>query len=70
MMMEMFSQMYGTGIDTNTMNALRQTMDMYPQVTFVSTLVYSYLYGVILSSILARHIAANDPFAEFMNKND
>ncbi len=70
MMMEMFSQMYGTGIDTNTMNALRQTMDMYPQVTFVSTLAYSYLYGVILSSILARHIAANDPFAEFMNKND
>ena len=56
-------------MDMNTMNQIREIIDMIPQISFVINLLYCFVYGAILSMILSRNIPNNDPFANY-NKPD
>ena len=40
-------------------------MENLPQITFISNLIYCFLYGMILSFILSRNIPSKDPFADY-----
>lgn len=55
---------YSSMLDTNSMNMLSQMEAMYPQISFFSNLIYCFLYGTVLSAILARNIPARDIFAD------
>ena len=63
---EVILQQYSSGMDLNTMNMMEKFVDMLPQISFFSTLIYCFAYGSILAAILARNIAgSNDPFADY-----
>ena len=68
--MDLIYEMYGSSLDSNTRSALQKIEEHYSRIAFVSTLVYSWLYGVVLSFILSRSIPKQDPFASYMNEND
>lgn len=66
--MDLYYQMYGNMLDENTRAMLQKVEDYYPQIMFFSTLIYSFLYGVVLSAILSVSIPRKDPFSSFMDK--
>lgn len=66
--MDLYYQMYGNMLDENTRAMLQKIEDYYPQIMFFSTLIYSFLYGVVLSAILSVSIPRKDPFSSFMDK--
>ena len=63
---EVILQQYSSGMDLNTMNMMEKFVDMRPQISFFSSLLYCFAYGSILASILSRNIVGNDPFADFI----
>ena len=63
---ELIMQQYSSSMDLNTKNMMEKFIDMLPQISFVSNLIYCFAYGSILAAILARNIAgSNDPFADY-----
>lgn len=54
-------------LDSNTMSKMSSIMERMPEISFFQTLIYCFLYGTILSSILSRGIPKKDPFAEYRN---
>lgn len=52
-------------MDSNTQSMIETYMERLPQITFISNLIYCFLYGMILSFILSRNIPSKDPFAEY-----
>lgn len=68
--MDLLYEMYGSMIDANTRSALQYIENSYPQIMFFSTLIYSWLYGIVLSAILSRSIPRRDPFASYMDNNN
>ena len=62
---ELILQQYSSGMDLNTMNIMEKFVDMLPQISFFSSLLYCFAYGSIIAAILSRNIAGNDPFADF-----
>ena len=62
---EVILQQYSSGMDLNTMNMMEKFVDMLPQISFFSSLLYCFAYGSIIAAILSRNIAGNDPFADF-----
>lgn len=65
--MDLYYQLYGQQLDENTRSALKTIEDWYPQIMFFSTWIYSWIYGVILASILSISVPQKDPFTNFMN---
>ena len=53
MMMEQLAPM----LDSNTLNEMEKTMQNLPQMTFFSNLIYCFIYGTFLSSIISRLIS-------------
>ena len=64
-MMNEVMQQLAPMMDSNSQSILETYMDNLPQITFVSNLIYCFLYGMILSFILSRNIPSKDPFAEY-----
>ena len=62
---EVILQQYSSGMDLNTMNMMEKFVDMLPQISFFSSLLYCFAYGSIIAAILSRNIAGNNPFADF-----
>ena len=62
---EVILQQYSSGMDLNTMNMMEKFVDMLPQISFFSSLLYCFAYGSIIAAILSRNIAGNDPCADF-----
>lgn len=56
-------KIYGSSLDSNSLNALDTVDSIMPQVMFFSNLVYCFLYGTVLSAVLSRNIPPRDPFA-------
>ena len=52
-------------MDSNTMSMMDKYMQNLPEITFISNLIYCFLYGTILSAILSRNIPSRDPFADY-----
>ena len=61
-MQESISQ-YSSMLDSNSMSALDSMMNNMPQIMFFSNLIYCFLFGTVVSSILSRNIPSRDPFA-------
>ena len=66
--LSLYRQLYGEQMDANMRSALKTIEDNYPKIMFFSTLIYSWLYGVILSAVLSLTIPGKDPFSRYMNK--
>ncbi len=61
---------YAPMLDSNSIKAITEMQDSFPAISFFSNLIYCFLYGFVLSSILARRIPAIDPFAEFRQQQN
>ena len=55
-------KIYGSSLDSNSLNALDEVESIMPQVMFFSNLVYCYLFGTVLSAVLSRNIPPRNPF--------
>lgn len=63
--MQTVMQQLSPMMDSNTMAEMEKIMENLPQLTFISNLIYCFLYGTVLSAILSRNIPAKDPFADY-----
>lgn len=61
---KMVMDIYSQSLDNNMLAAIEKTMGYMPQYTFVTTLIYCFLYGSVLSAILSRNIPSRNPFAD------
>ena len=68
---DFYEQVFGTAIqqmsatlDSNSLAALEKVVDNIPQIAFFYNLLYCFIYGTVLSAILARNIGSKDPFTE------
>lgn len=59
---DMVIQSYSSMMDANARESLAQMQASLPEMTFFTNLVYSFIYGVILSAILSRNIPSRNPF--------
>lgn len=60
---EAAAEQYSAFMDSNTLAAMEQLSDRMPVIAFFSNFIWCFLYGSILSSILSRHVGADDtPF--------
>lgn len=66
--MEILMEQLAPIMDSNTMTQMQKAAENFPQLTFVSNLIYCILYGTVLSAILSRNIPPKDPFAEYKPK--
>ncbi len=63
--MDAMMQQMAPMMDSNTQSLMETYMENLPQITFISNLIYCFIYGMILSFILSRNIPTKDPFAEY-----
>lgn len=63
-------QLYGPVLDSNMRSILDKFTASYPQIKFFSTLIYCFVYGVVLSSILSSKIPPKDPFAGYRKDSE
>ena len=57
------AEQYASFMDSNTQAAMEQLKDSMPVIAFFSNFIWCFLYGSILSVILARNIGSDDtPF--------
>ena len=56
---------YSRLLDSNSLAAIEGMKENMPEITFFSNLIYCFLYGTVVSSILSRNIPKPDPFAGF-----
>ena len=61
---------YSSMMDSNTIAAIDSIKEDMPAITFFSNFIYCFLYGMVLSAILSRHVPEADPFAGFRNGGD
>ncbi len=69
---DMFSEQTATLIqqmapmmDSNTRSFMEYYLEALPQITFITNLIYCFIYGALLSAILSRNIPSRDPFADY-----
>ena len=59
---------YSSMMDSNTTEMMESLADKMPVIAFFSNLIYCFLYGTVLSAILAGNVAPDkDPFADGSN---
>ncbi len=56
---------YSKFLDSNSLTMIDGYKENLPTMTFFSNLIYCFLYGTIVASILSRYIPDVDPFAGF-----
>ena len=54
---------YSSFMDSNSLNAFDAIQGKMPLITFVTSIVYCFLWGWVLTSIFAKSIEPEDPFA-------
>ena len=57
-------QQYASVLDSNTLNQIDDVAGKLPYLTFFSNLIYCFMYGVVLSTILSRNIPNRNPFSD------
>lgn len=53
---------YSSLLDSNALQTMDEMSGKLPSITFFSNLIYCFLFGTVLSSILSRNIPSNNPF--------
>ena len=65
---EIAAEQYSSFMDSNTMDMMEQMKGKMPVIAFFSNFIYCYLFGAILSSILAPGIGKDsNPFSKDNN---
>lgn len=62
---EMMMQQMAPMMDSNTATVMDNMLSSMPQITFISNLIYCFLFGTVVSAILSRNIPSRDPFADY-----
>ena len=55
-------------MDSNSLSMVDSYLENLPTITFISNLVYCFIFGTILSAILSRNIPSVDPFADYKSQ--
>ena len=55
-------------MDSNSLSMVDCYLENLPTITFISNLVYCFIFGTILSAILSRNIPSVDPFADYKSQ--
>lgn len=55
---------YSAVMDSNSLAAMEKMLPKFPLITFVTSMVYCFLWGWILTSIYAGRIIPDDPFSD------
>ena len=63
--MNQMMQQMGSTMDSNSKSLMETYMEILPQITFFSNLLYCFVFGTVLSYILSRNIPSRDPFADY-----
>ena len=63
--MDMLMQQMAPMLDSNSISQMEKTMQNLPQLTFISNLIYCFIYGTIISFALSRSIPSKNPFANY-----
>lgn len=63
--MNMAMEMYGSMLDSNSMDMMEKMMDKMPVINLISTFIWCFIYGTALSAIVSGRIPRKDPFAEY-----
>ena len=63
--MNQMMQQMGSMMDSNSKSLMERYMEILPQITFFSNLLYCFVFGTVLSYILSRNIPSRDPFADY-----
>lgn len=61
---------YSNMLDSNSLQAVEAMKENYVTVSFFTNLVYCFVFGTFLSSILSRDIPSRDPFADIQTPED
>lgn len=62
---DMMMQQMAPMMDSNTATVMDKMLSSMPQITFISNLIYCFLFGTVVSAILSRNIPSRDPFADY-----
>ena len=62
---EIVMQSLGSQMDSNTLKFMKDYFEILPEVSFIGNLIYCFLFGTIVSSIISRNIPSKDPFADY-----
>lgn len=62
--MDMVYQSMSGMMDSNTLEEMQSMESKMPAISFFSSLIYCFLYGTILSSILSGGIISDNPFED------
>lgn len=62
--MDTIYQTYSGILDSNTMDSLKEMEGSMSTISFVSSLIYCFLYGTALSAILSSNIPSKNPFED------
>ncbi|MBR5385415.1 MAG: hypothetical protein IK143_06080 [Bacteroidales bacterium] len=54
---------YASMMDSNTLAIIEDFRNNLPVITLISTFIYCYLYGIILSAIISTRHPSRNPFA-------
>lgn len=58
-------QTLGPQMDANTLKFMKDYFEMMPEFSFFGNLIYCFLFGTVVSSIISRNIPSKDPFADY-----
>ena len=67
--METMMQQFAPLLDSNTTASMEKTMQNLPQITFFSNLIYCFIYGTALSSIISRYLTRLNPFNGYKSED-
>lgn len=63
--MDTLVQQMAPMMDSNTSASMEKMISRMPQFTFISNLIYCFLYGTVLSLILSKNMEQKDIFADY-----
>lgn len=63
-MMDTMMGIYAQSMDEASLEVMESMMSKLPTISFFSTLIYSFLFGTVLSSIWSSKLDDSNPFSE------
>ena len=62
--LDLFISTYSSALSADSLDTLENIRPDLPLISFVSKLIYCFVFGAVLSAVYARRIAVRNPFNE------